>query len=314
MAQWINQEFDPDKKRIVFDPSSPYLAQQHVGKGLPEETKAAVEQYNHLVRKYNGFVEYELNRGSDPEQLQPYKTMVMLSPNRNETLRELFTDGSITCSPRTVRDQNEADKQKLRELYRESRIKWNKINDTYDTISKKILIAEARKISAQIDELRRRLGYVKEEEIIRKEVEEMERYRRYMYKALHNRKWQYYLEDRAERVGEKIREIEKQISDMKKRSHHDTAELASLKRESKQLWAEREQLIKAAEQAKLDRMMAKRELKELRWIKRHEREIRDAILEQCRDQKVWNFSRPDNDRNYNKAVKPDGKGAPFDQN
>ena len=86
-ADWINENLDPDKKRIVFDQNSPYLAQIHVGKGRPPEQQKEVEETNKLIRSFN-----ELVRSGflSEERAQEMKTYVMLSPKKGEALRGLM--------------------------------------------------------------------------------------------------------------------------------------------------------------------------------------------------------------------------------
>lgn len=86
-ADWINENLDPDKKRIVFDQNSPYLAQIHVGKGRPPEQQKEVEETNKLIRSFNGLVHSGF---LSEERAQEMKTYVMLSPKKGEALRGLM--------------------------------------------------------------------------------------------------------------------------------------------------------------------------------------------------------------------------------
>ena len=86
-ADWINENLDPDKKRIVFDQNSPYLAQIHVGKGRPPEQQKEIEETNKLIRSFNGLVRSGFLH---EERAQEMKTYVMLSPKKGEALRGLM--------------------------------------------------------------------------------------------------------------------------------------------------------------------------------------------------------------------------------
>lgn len=67
----------------LFDYSQGKLPQQHIGKNLLPEQKAAIQKYNELVREYNRAVEAgKIN----PEKAQVIQDDVMASPNRFDSL------------------------------------------------------------------------------------------------------------------------------------------------------------------------------------------------------------------------------------
>ena len=168
LADWINDELKPDKKRTVFDPAGPYLPQHKLKKGISEEKEAEIQKYNRAVQKYNGWVKDGI---IEPEQASVIKGYVMMSPNRYEALAaSLFPERGGAAMPggeRTKKDPTdpvEQKKQELRKLFRESRLAWDEYRRLPDGVDKKIALSRARGISAQIDETKRYLGMYTYEE------------------------------------------------------------------------------------------------------------------------------------------------------
>ena len=146
LAQWINETLEPDKKRIVFDQTGPFLAQEHVGKGRPVKQKKKVEEYNRTVKAFNQMVR---DRVLEEEEAQRMKSVVILSPNRlgalggvmaglllerpelqrylRGTLMETATKAQLedihkmgTGGIRTNPDPDKEKKERLRQLYRQA--------------------------------------------------------------------------------------------------------------------------------------------------------------------------------------------------
>lgn len=187
MANWINERLQPDKKRIVYDPNGPYLPQQRIPKGAPEEKEARIQKYNRAVQKYNSWVEQGI---IEPERASAIKGVVMAAPDRYEALEAaLFPQNVRTTVPggeRTKHDPTDPVEQKrqhLRALYRESNLAWAEYRKLPDgSLEKKLALGKARGISAQIDALKRELGLYTSKEykkLLDREEEEMRKKREY---------------------------------------------------------------------------------------------------------------------------------------
>lgn len=185
MADWINQELQPDQKRTVYDAAGPYLAQVKIGNGDDEERKARIRQYNKDVQRFNGLVE----SGKIPLQTaMGIKEQVMLSPNRRQALKAAIgaaagmgiKDETEQGGIRTATGPDEDKKSRLRELHRQAAEYRRQAREMTDPMERKILLSEARKCSAQIDRLRAELGYLKDEDYVRlqRRIEEDLRRRR----------------------------------------------------------------------------------------------------------------------------------------
>ena len=87
LADWINDYLKPDKRRTVFDPQGPYLAQEHIGKGLPPGKRKKLEAYNRDVQCYDRLVEVGY---LSLEEAYRAKSYVQLSPDRQSALSSVL--------------------------------------------------------------------------------------------------------------------------------------------------------------------------------------------------------------------------------
>lgn len=174
LADWINTELHPDQLRVIFDPSGPYLAQQHVGKGTPKKTAHALMVWNKSVRMFNRLVRD--NTISFTEALG-YKTQISLSPNALEELSSILSEIKAEAEPenypdafekfisgsgatkRTVTGPYEQTKRQLREAYRQSILARQAYRKATDSVERQIYSAKIRGYSATIDCLKQQLGY-----------------------------------------------------------------------------------------------------------------------------------------------------------
>lgn len=87
LAWWINDTLQPDKRRIVFDPSGSYLAQVHIGKCCGSNRKKRLLHYNSGVKIFNELVRVGV---LDREEARGLKAAVMCSAERTAVLRIVF--------------------------------------------------------------------------------------------------------------------------------------------------------------------------------------------------------------------------------
>lgn len=178
MATWINERLQPDKQRVVFDPTGPYLAQIHVGKGRPAAQKEAVLEYNRLVKEINRLNEIGLEKGLMSEaNVQSLKTEIMLAPDRAAAIKEALAGGPIIGGQRTAVGTDEEKKRELRRLYREANIARKAAREAAPgSVEQKIFSGRAREMSARIDRLKDELGLTPAEAhrraVLRKEDEQ----------------------------------------------------------------------------------------------------------------------------------------------
>lgn len=177
MADWINERLDPDEKREVFDKFGPYLAQKHIGKGTPEEKEAQIREWNRTVKFFNGLVKDGV---IDQKYAAEKKTQVALAPDQTLELKAVLAE--IYCKklpltpdqkqryenwmaqagtvPRENTGGDEDLKRKLREAHRKANLAWKTYrNANPGSLESKMLMVEARKMSGEIERLRRQLGY-----------------------------------------------------------------------------------------------------------------------------------------------------------
>lgn len=182
MADWINRELQPDELRTVFDPNGPYLAQQHIGKGTPAPKRRELEEWNKLVRIYNGL----LDGGYVAEaEAHDFKTRVMLSPNQNQELRAVIAelqreiepgsphrpqlDAWAAQSATTPLSADVADrqtKQELRQLYKQQGAARIDILSK-DGIDRQIAQAKAQEVNQAIEKKKTQLGLTPEQQRLR---------------------------------------------------------------------------------------------------------------------------------------------------
>lgn len=175
LADWINEELQPDEKRTVYDPRGPYLAQRHIGKGCSADTEKRLKRWNGLVKRYNELV----RKGYIPlKEATHYKTRIALSPDRMEELEavlgELFVKrlpdsqynapfeknmDKVSRTPRTKDTNMEDEKRRLRELYKSSTVAWKRYRNAGNLDEKMQALAEAKEVSAAIESIRQELGY-----------------------------------------------------------------------------------------------------------------------------------------------------------
>lgn len=158
MAEWVNVNLNPDQARTVFDPTGPYLPQMHVGKGRPAEQQGLIEDHNRLVRAHNAMID---DGTIDLEEATAIKGYVLMSPDRALALRTVY---SLTSRPkkneRTKSGAEEMIRRQLREEYRLAAKARGEAASTKDELQRRVLIAEARRHSQQIDRLKIQLGII----------------------------------------------------------------------------------------------------------------------------------------------------------
>ena len=194
LADWINEQLKPDKKRVIFDPMGPYLAQVHIGKGVPTKKRDKLLEYNELVKRFNKLVR---DKVLDDGQASFIKACVMKSPERLRTLGRLLADfllerpylqtylagtligkasrqqlESITWDAadkdRSKKTSDAAKKQELRALYREAERYRQLAREAISEIDKKMYWAKARECSARIDRCKRAMGLFTDEDYAKK--------------------------------------------------------------------------------------------------------------------------------------------------
>jgi len=182
MADWINRELQPDELRTVYDPNGPYLAQQHIGKGTPAPKRRELEEWNKLVRIYNGL----LDGGYVAEaEAHDFKTRVMLSPNQNQELRAVIAElqreiepgsphrpqldawaAQSAATPLSADVADRQTKQELRQLYKEQGAARIDILSK-DGIDRQIAQAKAQEVNQAIEKKKAQLGLTPEQQRLR---------------------------------------------------------------------------------------------------------------------------------------------------
>lgn len=135
MADWINENLQPDELRTVYDKNGPYLAQKHIGKGTPAAKEAALRGWNYLVKQFNQMLDAGV---MTPKEGLDFKTRIMLSPDQNQELKAVLAELSRELCPEDSKNrpgwdriaaqaaaaplspsvENREAKQELRELYK----------------------------------------------------------------------------------------------------------------------------------------------------------------------------------------------------
>lgn len=296
-AAWINQELQPDRKRVVFDQeSSPLIPCFHVGKGLPEDKKQSIINDNQVICTYNSMV----RRGEIPlEDAYRYKTLIMLSPKRATEIRAIFKQilqqrkpeyqyqDTTASVPRTR--NTDPEKEELRAMYKRSAEVWKAYREEDDQERKQMLLRRGRAISAEIDQKKKEMGLWQlhdYEKAIEKSMKEAEWWRRQMIYA-HNRLVSFsnrnsYLQSREEY-------LQHLIDEEKQKWFPDRTYIASLKEEKKEIreqirendreWsAAYHELKEKQREARREYKAAKKQIKvqkkELRAAKKQEKQLK----------------------------------------
>jgi len=170
MADWINENLQPDELRTVYDKNGPYLAQKHLGPLKDNEDLASkrrdIEEWNGLVKEFNHIVDAG---GMTLEEAVDFKTRVLLSPDQTQELRavlaelyrEMYPDdpsrpgwdraaAQAAATPLSPTVENRQAKQELRELYKahgKARIAVIDAPSDFDAMLKK---AEVSRLDQQI--------------------------------------------------------------------------------------------------------------------------------------------------------------------
>lgn len=178
IADWINEELQPDQMREVYDHKSPYLVQFHIGKNLPPDVAEARRQANKDIKWINELI----HNGVIPAKMaQDFKTRLALSPDRFEEMEAIVaevmlarhptqlpptdrkyyeqSEKQMCAAPRTSEGVNEMKKRQLREAYRQNRIIRNKLKNEINPTAQIQLKRDLKAVSAAIDRLRLELGY-----------------------------------------------------------------------------------------------------------------------------------------------------------
>lgn len=285
MAAWINDRLKPDLKREVFDDNSPYLAQQKVGKGRTEENEVRIQAYNKDVKNFNQAVRTGY---ITEEQAYRIKNQVLLAPDRLQALRAAWhmeTKNTVAVTEqlqggiRTATGPDEAKKRRLRELHRLAAEYRRQARETADPMEKKLLQAEARKCSAQIDRLRMELGYYKPDDYVRRKKRIDEDLRKKREWALRSKEFARSQAERWCNLDRSVKNLRAELFDLEMKifpSAADKARMAQIRAKipeleqamDRALVAEREARQQAREarqayrQAKQQARIQRRELRE----------------------------------------------------
>ena len=192
LASFINQRFQLDLQRVVYTNESPFIPQNHIGKGHSKEKKLAIQKDNAKVKAYN----YLIQTGNiSLDEAMFYKDLIMLSPERgreaeniyrslyHEDYPEEFDMPELMASvPRTSKPltAEELKKREMRKLYRLAQIERNLEKEAKTESEKKKHQKQARHYSAEIDRMKKASGIWSTERYcqeLKKEEEELERLR-----------------------------------------------------------------------------------------------------------------------------------------
>ena len=208
----------------------------------------------------------------------------MLSPDRLQGLRAATYMAFENKAPvteqlqggvRTASGPDEAKKRQLRELYRKAADFRRRAKEAENSLDRNMLMAEARKCSAQIDRLRIELGDLKPEEELRKMQQiglDLSRKRDWMLKTRgHVVQW-----DRRRRGLQRgIDYYEKRLSELPLfKSEYDKQRARELKSKLQELQAKKEKVV-SAERAGMQR--AKDARKAYREAKKQATLLRKAM-------------------------------------
>lgn len=307
IAEWINKEIQPDLKRVVSDEFSLFIPQTHIpNKWQPKKPdkiskKESMQKANASIKEYNKLVR---NGYFNQEEAENNKTLIMLSPDRNLEItnilnakkQEIEADYRYTdmtaATPRT-RDKN-PEKEKLRQLYKESAEAWKEYRECYDSEKKKYLLARGRAASAAIAAQRKRMGMWKLSDY-KKDVTNKKNECKFLRKQVKRiNKKLHYLSYGLSRHYSKINFIESQIREEEKKLFPDRNYINSLKKEiqeEKQYMDEkREELYERQSELLKEKWELKQKLKrarqEERQSKREFREEKKAERQQAREEKI----------------------------
>lgn len=166
MAEWINENLQPDELRTVYDKNGPYLAQQHIGKGTPAAQRRQLEEWNGLVKEFNHIIDAG---GMTEAEAHDFKTRIMLSPDQNQELRavmaelyrEMYPDdpdrpgwdriaAQAAAAPLSPTVENRQAKQELRELYKAHGKARISVIDATSTVDAAIKKADVARLDQQI--------------------------------------------------------------------------------------------------------------------------------------------------------------------
>lgn len=194
LTSWINETLQPDKERVLFDPTGPYLAQEHIGKGVPDKKRSKIENYNAEVRAFNAAVGSGVLNEFEAQQI---KTQVLLAPQRTSALggalaalllsrpdlRPYFAETLLgranhtalkeialvgTGGTRKQEDMDSAAKEQLRNLYREAARYRQLVRSTESEVDRQMYYSKARQCSLLIDRQRRKLSLFTDEDYKKK--------------------------------------------------------------------------------------------------------------------------------------------------
>ena len=300
-AEWINRRLQPDQQRVVFDRSGPYLAQIHIGKGRPAEQERKIREYNREVKAFNKLVREGVISLQEAERA---KSAIMLAPDRLAALGAVLaglTDKrahdalSQTAlwhlddknldrlevhagAKRTNTGPDESRKRALREAYRLAAVERQAARTATNDLDRRIHATKAREYSAEIDRLRKELGYYQAEDY-RRAVEKKEReLRRKRDWALRCRNRANSLLHSAYRTEDYIKYLKKQLYSMplfflteqeKKREQELRLQIAQAEERAEELRWEAYRANQAYKEAKKE---AKQLRKENRQAKRERRQ------------------------------------------
>jgi len=312
IADWINETLAPDKRRVVFDPTGPYLAQEHIGKNVSGEKKRRIKNYNRAVKAFNRMIA----EGAITKTLaHQTKTVVMLSPDRlsaltgalagllleNPKLREYWSAVReeslkksvvvLTGGTRTKADSEAADKETLRALYR-SAAQNRRLAKATEGLEREQYIAKARQCSMLIDRYRMDLGlyadgdYARRIKILNKDLEKAAKtvscYRAGVLRADNRVRWQ----ERS------IQDMKKELIEIpvffrtkeQKRREQQLTDL--IKNAEKELDKLRDEAKSADLQYAYTRRLAKEEMKNLREQKKELKSARKRQKEVKREREA----------------------------
>lgn len=177
LCDWINDTLQPDKQRVLYDPASPYLSQQHIGKKAPKAVKEKIRIYNQNVVWINNLIE----RGTiDSVRAADIKTEISLSPDRHKAMMTIVSELNASARGNSQEDQELYEtyiavatkkmqprsdtglqakkKEQIREAYRQLTIQRQAYRQSKDDDERGSLKQQIRDLSGTIDRLRDDLG------------------------------------------------------------------------------------------------------------------------------------------------------------
>ncbi len=206
LADWVNVTCSPDKKRKKYTDNSPYIPYTHISKKVSSDKKQRIEKDNEFIKEWN---EYIRSGVVSYEEAMYFKPLIMLSPVRSfEAINCLnaidYEDGVGNVSPAFRKDIGRIDRtystdiikeskrQKLREEFRLAHIERTLMDEAQTDSEYDLHRKNARHHSANIDRLRKELGYWTDSDFLRKQSQAEKELKR-LQRIIANTKYNLYM-------------------------------------------------------------------------------------------------------------------------